>query len=143
MVQTKFCFKKKNNKKSCFECFSGQKAKAKSIILRFRLRLRTVVCCTGRQTEVMLLTLISKGGEDLEQFKRFQRLVSERSGDNRFGERQRGTVTLHCNERMLVLHEAHIVTVILLSVLCLNMTPGPFTFCFSLSFCLFKSYNCP
>lgn len=62
-------------KKSSFEFLPRQKVKAKSIILRFTPRFRMVTCCTERQIEAMLLTLISKGGEDLEHFKRFQRLV--------------------------------------------------------------------
>lgn len=45
---------------------------AKSIILRFRKRFRKVVCSTERQIETMLLTLISEGGEELENLKRFQ-----------------------------------------------------------------------
>ena len=52
-------------KKGCFESLPGQKVKARSIILK--------LCAAQRQIEAMLLTFISKGGEDLEHFKRFLR----------------------------------------------------------------------
>lgn len=58
--------------------------KAKSIIVRFRM----VMCGTDRQIEEMLLTLIRKGGEDLERFNRFQRFVPAL---------EKSTVTRHKN----------------------------------------------
>lgn len=59
-----------------------QKVKSRSIILRLRLWFRMVMCGTERQSEAKLLTLISKGGDDLKHFKRFQRFVF------RFGKKQ-------------------------------------------------------
>lgn len=87
MVRSKYFIylkKKEKRRRSCFERLPGQEAKAESVIWRFGMRFRTAVCCTERQIEAMLLTLISVGGENLEHFKKISK---ERSGESRFGKK--------------------------------------------------------
>lgn len=63
-------------KESCFDFLPRQKMTAESIILQFTLGFKMIMCCTERQIEVMLLTFITKGGVDLQDFKGFHLALS-------------------------------------------------------------------
>lgn len=94
-----------------------------------------VICCTERQIEAMLLTLIRKGGLDLEHFMRFQRLVPRKAGSHCHkalrlmdASSPRGTIPT-CHNPLCFLSKCDSWVLFFRS--------------FFLTLCLFKSHNYP